>query len=30
MAKKIISRVVMIGMLLGTFTLGYFYGSDSQ
>jgi hypothetical protein len=30
MAKKIISRAVMIGMLLGTFTLGYFYGSVSQ
>jgi len=30
MAKKIISRAVMIGMLLGTFNLGYFYGSVSQ
>jgi hypothetical protein len=30
MAKKIITRAAMIGMLLGAFTLGYLSGSVSQ
>jgi hypothetical protein len=30
MARTMIARVVMIGMLLGTFTLGYVAGSVNQ
>ena len=30
MAKKLLTRAVTIGMLLGAFTLGYVYGSATQ
>ncbi len=30
MGRKVISRAVMTGMLLGAFTAGYFYGSTAQ
>lgn len=30
MARKLLSRAVMIGMLLGAFTLGYIYGTTTQ
>jgi hypothetical protein len=30
MAKKLSTRMVMIGVLLGAFTLGYVYGSVTQ
>jgi hypothetical protein len=30
MAKKVITRALMVGMVLGTFTLGYVCGSATQ
>ncbi len=30
MAKRMISRAAMTGMLLGAFAIGYFYGSTTQ
>jgi hypothetical protein len=30
MGKKLVTRAVTVGMLLGAFTLGYVYGSSTQ